>query len=365
MSIGFEIKNRDGRARRGEITTNHGKVQTPLITINFTPALVRSGLTPSDVKALGTELILVNTLHAYLGKMNEVHRDLDWTGPVLADSGGFQMISLAEKVKTNRDGVEFELDGARHFFTPESVLETQRRLGVDMMMPLDFVVSVRKKSLPLFLKSVWWTRRWFKQAAQTGTDNLYYIVQGGTSSWARWLSVRDANRWLRAGVQAVALGGISLGESKSEIYNTVKFCCNRLVEDKPRHLLGVGDPDDLVECVERGIDTFDCVSTTRLARHGMLWTRSGVIRLHQAKYAQENQVLESGCDCPTCFAGETRATLRAGLKSMDKTIVRETKLKLMKHNIRFVNRLMNEMRAAIERGGFDEFKKEFLARYVR
>ncbi|MDD5606099.1 MAG: tRNA guanosine(34) transglycosylase Tgt [Patescibacteria group bacterium] len=365
MSIGFEIKNRDGKARSGVITTGHGSMRTPLITVNFTPALLRSGLKPSDVKELGSELILVNTLHAYLSGMRDVHEDLGWEGPVLADSGGFQMISLADKMGATAEGVEFEINGEAHFFDPKKVLEIQRSIGVDMMMPLDYVVSVRTHSLALFLTSVTQTRLWFGQAALTGTENLYYIVQGGTSSVARWLSVKDANRWLRAGVEAVALGGISLGETKQEIYDTVKFCCDRLVEDRPRHLLGVGDPEDLLECVERGIDTFDCVSTTRLARHGRVWTFGGVLRLRQEQFGRDQSVLEPGCDCPTCRAGESRAALREGLRDVNEAVVRETKLKLMKHNIRFVNRLMEGIRQAIEVGELAKFKAEFLAIYKR
>lgn len=363
MSIGFEIKNKDGKARRGVITTAHGRVQTPLITVNFTPALIKSGLKPQDVKELGTELVLVNTLHEFLADTQDVHESLGWSGPVLADSGGFQMISLADKLSTTKDGVQFEIDGKKHFFTPASVLKTQRDMGIDMMMPLDFVVSVRKKSLLLFLKSVWWTKKWFRPAFESGHENLYYIVQGGTSSLARIVSLHDANKWLKRGVQAVALGGISLGETKREIYDTVKFCCDRLVENKPRHLLGVGDPIDLVECVERGIDTFDCVSTTRLARHGTLWTTQGVIRLRQERYVDDESVLEVGCDCPTCVAGDSRASLRAGFKSEDSDIKRETKLKLMKHNIRFVNRLMMEMREAIAQGNFKEYKTNFVKKF--
>lgn len=363
MAIKFEIKNRDGKARRGVIATTRGNLQTPLITVNFTPALIKSGLKPKDVKELGTELVLVNTLHEFLANTKDVHESLGWSGPVLADSGGFQMISLADKLSTTKEGVQFEIDGKKHFFTPSSVLETQRRMGVDMMMPLDFVVSVRKKSLWLFLKSVWWTKKWFVPAFKSGKENLYYIVQGGTSSLARIISLACANKWLKRGVQAVALGGISLGETKREIYDTVKFCCDRLVEDKPRHLLGVGDPIDLVECVERGIDTFDCVSTTRLARHGTLWTMQGVIRLRQERYVDDESVLEEGCDCPTCKAGDSRAKLRAGFKSEDLAVRRETKLKLMKHNIRFVNRLMMEMRDAIEQGEFVRYKMEFLNKF--
>lgn len=361
MNINFDIKAKDKKARTGIIETERGDIKTPTVTVNFTPALLRSGLKPKMLKSLGVDLVLVNTLHSVLANVTNVHEFLDWDGPVLADSGGFQMISLSDKLNISNDGVEFTFDNKKLFFTPEKVLEIQRNMGVDLMMPLDYVVSVRKKNLRSFVKSVLVTNRWFDRAYKTGHENLYYIVQGGTSSLARSLSLRNANIWLKRGVPAVALGGISLGETKDEIYKTVQFCCDRLLESKPRHLLGVGKPEDLVRCVGCGIDTFDCVVATREARHGRVWTNSGPIRLFKSEYKDDKRVIDEGCNCPTCMAGKTRAELRRGLKANSA----ETKIDLMLHNIRFTMRLMENMREAIKNGELWEFSDKFLKDFVK
>ncbi|MFH0905137.1 MAG: tRNA guanosine(34) transglycosylase Tgt [bacterium] len=355
MSIEFEILARDGKARTGIIKTAHGDIRTPAVTVNFTPALLRTGLKPSQLGELGVEVVLVNTLHAHRDGVGKVHKFLDWDGPVMADSGGFQMISLAQHLKRHRNGVEFTIDDQSYYFTPEKVLEIQRAMGVDLMMPLDYVVNVRQKNFLLFLEAARETMRWFEQAAKTGTENLYYIVQGGTSSIARAMNLRHANKWLKRGVGAVALGGISLGELKPKLYRTTKFCCDRLIENRPRHLLGVGEPEDLVECVGFGIDTFDCVVATREARHGRLWTQAGILRLTNSRYTNDPVIIDVDCDCPTCRAGLSRAELRAGLKANDPA----TKIKLMLHNVRFTTRLMQQLRQAIEQGRFTEFRARF------
>ena len=360
MAIGFEITNRDGAARTGIITTDHGKVRTPTVTVNFTPAMLRTGMTPAQVQALGVDLILVNTLHMYLAGEPDVHEFLKWEGPVVADSGGYQMISLAKKLRKMSDGVEFTIDDHVVKMTPEKVLSIQRKIGIDMMMPLDYVVDVRKHNLWTFIRAAVQTERWFRPAYETGHENLYYIVQGGTSSLARSISLWFARKWLNTkGVQAVALGGISLGESAQLIHKTTAYCCARLPENKPRHLLGVGRPIDLVKGIEAGVDTFDCVAITREARHGRLWTFAGMVRLNRNEFVEDGAVIESGCDCPTCGAGVSRSSLRAGLRSEDEAVLAKTRIDLMLHNVRFVMRLVEEARAAIAAGKI----KEFCAKY--
>ena len=351
MAIGFQITARDGHARTGVISTDHGQVQTPTVTVNFTPALLRTGITSAQVQALGVELLLVNTLHAHLADVVDVHQWLGWDGPVIADSGGYQMISLAKKLKTDSAGVTFEMDGRGIRMTPEKVLDIQRGMGIDMMMPLDFVVDVRKHSILTFLSAVLKTERWFAAAYATGKENLFYIVQGGTSSLARSISLWFARRWLDGrAVQAVALGGISLGEAPSAIHKTVEYCCRRLPENKPRHLLGVGRPNDLIQGVLSGVDTFDCVAITREARHGRLWTRRGMLRLTQSQFVGDADVIEQGCGCPTCISGLSRAELRAGLRSVDGVEKRKSQVAAMLHNIWFVQQLMAELREDIRNG---------------
>lgn len=361
--IKFEILNREGGARTGLITTQHGVVHTPTVTVNFTPAFLRTGITPAQVKGLGAELLLVNTLHAYLGKISDVHEFLKWDGPVIADSGGYQMISLAKKLRTMSDGVEFTIDEQTVTMTPEKVLEIQRSIGIDMMMPLDYVVDVRRHNIFTFVDAVLKTERWFAKAHATGHENLFYIVQGGTSSIARSLSLRFARRWLDAGVEAVALGGISLGERSAQIHETVEYCCKRLPENKPRHLLGVGRPIDLVRGVLAGVDTFDCVAITREARHGRLWTRDGQLRITRNEFERDERVIEEGCDCPACSKGVSRGVLRAGLRDDAQKL--NTQVLLMFHNIRFVQRLMGEMRGAIAEGSLAAYAQKFIERYPK
>lgn len=360
MAIDFEIKKRDGQARTGVVHTDHGSFTTPTVTVNFTPALLRTGLTPAEVQELGVELLLVNTLHSYLAETKDIHAQLNWDGPVIADSGGYQMISLSDRLAINANGVEFQMDGRKVEMTPEKVLKIQREIGIDMMMPLDFVVDVRRHDIFGFIKSVLKTEQWFRRAYATGHENLYYIVQGGTSSLARSLSLKYAKRWFKKGVKFMALGGISLGESPDKIHTTVAYCCKRLPEMAPRHLLGVGRPIDLVKGVMSGIDTFDCVAITREARHGRLWTREGMLRLTRKQFIDDFRVIEEGCDCPTCLGGMTRASLRAGMRSSDGVVVKKTEIALMKHNIRYVMRLIEEMRVAIENGTLSEFGREWI-----
>lgn len=357
--IDFKITARDGRARAGVITTDHGQVHTPAVTVNFTPALLRTGITPEQVRSLGVELLLVNTLHEHLAQTKDIHEKLGWQGPVIADSGGYQMISLAKKLKTDAQGVTFEMDGHDIRMTPEKVLDIQRKMGVDMMMPLDFVVDVRKHNVITFLVSVLKTERWFRQAFVTGKENLFYIVQGGTSSLARSVSLGFARRWLnKAGVQAVALGGISLGEAPEAIHRTVDYCCARLPENKPRHLLGVGRPIDLVKGVRSGVDTFDCVAITREARHGRIWTRKGLLRLNRSEFVNDDRVLDEGCGCPTCTSGVTRAQLRRSLRSEEGKDKQKAQVEMMIHNIWYVQNLMREMRNAVAGGKMNNFSLE-------
>ncbi len=351
MAIGFKITARDGRARTGVIVTDHGEVRTPTVTVNFTPALFRTGITPAQVQALGVDLVLVNTLHEHLAQTEDIHRKLGWEGPVIADSGGYQMISLASKLTIRPEGVEFNFDNQDIWMTPQKVLDIQRGMGVDMMMPLDYVVDVRRHNVWQFVMAVLRTEKWFVPAYASGHENLYYIVQGGTSSLARSVSLWFARRWLdKRGVQAVALGGISLGESPDKIHKAVDFCCRRLPANKPRHLLGVGRPVDLVKGIVAGVDTFDCVAITREARHGRIWTRQGMLRLQRQEWAADPRILEEGCDCPACRAGVSRQDLRAGLRSTDEVVRKEVIQQLMMHNVRFVMRLVEEGREAIKSG---------------
>lgn len=365
MGIKFNILAKDGHARTGTIVTEHGELHTPTITVNFTPALVRSGLPAAQLKELGVEMILVNTLHTMMeNRMQppDIHEQLNWDGPIFADSGGFQMVSLAKKMHVEPDGIKFIWDNQEYKITPLEVVEWQKQMGVDIIMPLDRVWHLRQKNPLAYFWSVLTTEKWFKLSNNI-SDNTWYIVQGGLNKFARTLSLKYANKHLAKGTAGVAIGGLAFGESRAKMYHMINFCNTKLPENKPRHLLGVGDPIDLLESIERGIDTFDCVSHTREARHGRLLTAQGYLRLKRSEYTHDNSVIEEGCDCPTCRAGISRAQLRAGMKSPDPGLRQQTLINLMLHNIRFLIRLMEQSRVAIRQGRFGGFKREFISKF--
>ncbi|HCR42329.1 TPA: hypothetical protein DIV45_03165 [Patescibacteria group bacterium] len=362
MGIKFDILAKDGQARAGVLQTDHGEVHTPTMTVNFTLALLRSGLSPNQLQALGVEMILVNTLHTMMESRQQapdIHQQLGWSGPIFADSGGFQMVSLAKKMRVEKDGIKFTWDEQEYKITSAEVVGWQKKMGVDIIMPLDRVWHLRVKNPLAYFLSVLTTEKWFNES--TGiSPNIFYILQGGLSKWARILSLKFANQHLAAGIAGVAIGGLAFGEARPKMYRMIEFCTQRLPENKPRHLLGVGQPVDLLESIERGIDTFDCVSYTREARHGRLLTKHGYLRLKRSEYTNDTSMIEEGCDCPTCKAGISRAELRAGMKSLDPDIRQRTLINLMLHNIRFTLHLMEYAREAIQAGKFQEFKQEFL-----
>ena len=365
MGIKFNILAKDGQARAGVLQTDHGEVHTPTITVNFTPALLRSGLSANLLKDLGVELILVNTLHTMMEhnmQAPDIHQELGWQGPIFADSGGFQMVSLAKKMRVEKDGIKFSWDDAEYKITPAQVVAWQQQMGVDIIMPLDRVWHLRVKNPLAYIQSVLTTEKWFR-TSQGISENTYYILQGGLNKLARALSLKYANQHANDGVAGIAIGGLAFGEPRPYMYRMIDFCNQKLPENKPRHLLGVGEPVDLLESIARGIDTFDCVSHTREARHGRLLTTHGYLRLRRSEYTNDASVIENGCDCPTCRTRISRAELRAGMKSLDPAIRQQTLTNLMLHNIRFLMRLMEESRGAIQEGRFQEFKQEFLSNF--
>lgn len=360
MSIQFEITARDGKARTGILHTSRGDIHTPTVTTNFTPALIRSGLKPTDIKPLGVEVVLVNTFHLYRENVKDVHEYLNWDGPVVADSGGFQMVSLAKHSVVHSRGVDFHWDGEVFEMTPEKVVQWQKDANVDIILPLDRTTHTLNKNPLNFWQSVFGTERWFRKSHNICSEKTYYIVQGGLNYLARRLSLAYANKWLRKS-PGVAIGGLAWGEARPDMYRMVEFCTDRLPDSKPRHLLGVGTPIDLLECIARGIDTFDCVASTREARHKRLWTFAGVFELKWEKHKHDDSVIEAGCDCPTCSKGVTKSELIKGFQNPSTRQMAQQKCML--HNIRFLMRLMEQSREGIQQSRFLEFKKEFLSQY--
>ncbi len=362
----FEIEAEEGgtAARTGTFHTPHGRVQTPVFAPVGTQATVKA-MRPSDLEALGATLILSNTYHLYLRPGDELVRDLgglhsfmQWNGPILTDSGGFQVFSLSDTRKIDDDGVTFQShhDGSYHRFTPEKSIAIQENLGADVIMMFDecpppddydYVKQSLKRTHP-------WAERCV--AAKTrGDQALFGIVQGGIFPDLREESARFL---LEMNLPGYAIGGLAVGESKADMYATLDVVEPILPREKPRYLMGVGAPEDLVNGVLRGVDIFDCVLPTRLARHGSAFVKGGRLNMRNAKFERDGAPLDKTCSCPTCTTF-TRAYLRHLVKANE--ILGH--ILLTTHNIHFLLTLMDDMRKAIRKGQLSEFASEFLSHY--
>jgi queuine tRNA-ribosyltransferase len=365
--IRFEVTATDGAARRGRLTTPHGVVDTPVFMPVGTQATVK-GLTPEDLEGAGAQVVLGNTYHLLLRPGPDVVRDLGglhrfmgWGRTILTDSGGFQVFSLAKVRKITDDGVEFRapLDGATRFLSPESVVEIQRALGSDITMPLDECLAypatreATERSLALTLR--WAERCRAAHAAGGGGQALFGIVQGG--AWED-LRLEAVERTVALGFDGYAIGGMAVGEPKPAMRELTARVAAALPADRPRYLMGVGKPDDLVEMVARGVDMFDCVLPTRNARNGQAFTAAGPVTIKQARFIRDADPLDPACDCYTC-----RTFSRAYLRHL---FVAEELLAyrlLTLHNVRFYLGLMAAIRAAIAAGTFDAFRARFFSNY--
>jgi queuine tRNA-ribosyltransferase len=360
----LEAKDVSSAARAAAFTTPHGTLLTPVFAPVGTQATVKT-LTPRDLRALGASLVLSNTYHLYLRPGTERIRDfgglhawMGWERPMLTDSGGFQVFSLAQMRKLDPDGVTFRshIDGSLHRFTPESVIESEENLGADIIMCLDECPEPldRKYNEEALVRTHAWAAR-CKAAHKRADQALFGIVQGGVFQDLRIESARTLSALDFPGY---AIGGLSVGETKEDMYATLDVCVPELPAEKPRYLMGVGAPEDVVEGVARGIDIFDCVLPTRTARNGGLLTPQGRLNLHNAKYAADPLPVEAGCDCYTC-QNFSRAYLRHLFKAEEILGLHLATL----HNIRFMMRLMVQIRSAILDGAFADFRQRFLAGY--
>ena len=361
----FRLLHTDGAARHGEITTPHGTIQTPVFMPVGTAASVKS-LTTEQLKALGPEIILNNTYHLMLRpgvdlieKLGGVHRFMGWDGAVLTDSGGFQLFSLAAIRKIREEGVEFRshIDGSAHFLSPETSVGIQTRLGVDIAMAFDEcpAYGISKGEVE---KSMQLTHRWARRslAART-TSALFGIVQGGVHADLRKISAEEISSM---DFDGIAIGGVSVGEPKEEMFEVVNFTAPLLPADRPRYLMGVGTPEDLMNGVAAGIDMFDCVMPTRNARNGTLFTSRGKLSIRNARFAADERPLDSDCSCITCTT-VSRAYLRHLFindeiaASVYNTI----------HNVSFYLDLMRAIRQAIASSSFVAFREAFLSRLTQ
>jgi queuine tRNA-ribosyltransferase len=366
MRFGFTLHRTDAssQARLGRIETPHGTIDTPAFAPVGTQATVKT-LDPRDLHELGAELILGNTYHLYLrpgadvvAEMGGLHRFMGWKGPILTDSGGFQVFSLADRRKVSDEGVAFRshIDGSQHLFTPEMVVRVQEQLGADMIMCLDECAEPldRAYNERALARTHAWAQRC--KAAQTRTDQaLFGIVQGGI-----FPDLRRQSAEFLAGLafRGYARGGLSVGETKEQMHTMLDITLPDLPAGKPRYLMGVGAPEDLLEGVARGVDLFDCVLPTRLARNAALFTRRGRLNVRNARFERDAAPIEEGCQCYTCQRF-SRAYLRHLFKAGEMLGYRLATI----HNVHFVLQLMREMREAIADDRFTAFKDRFLTGY--
>jgi queuine tRNA-ribosyltransferase len=376
----FEVTHRSGRARRGRMTTAHGVVETPAFMPVGTQGAVKA-VTARDLVDLGAQIILGNTYHLFLrpgdgpiARLGGLHRFIGWSRPMLTDSGGYQVFSLAGIRRLNEEGVRFRshLDGAEHLLTPERAVEIQAQLGSDVAMVLDECAAAPAPA-DSARESMERTHRWavrgrsrFQAIRGGDVDGLlvtnpgqaqFGIVQGGVDLNLRGESVQ---RTLEVGFEAYAIGGLSVGEPVETMYDVVAHTAPLLPDDRPRYLMGTGMPDDLVECVARGIDLFDCVLPTRNARNGQLLTREGRLNIKHARFAEDPRPPDPQCCCYTC-QGFSRAYLRHLFLANEITAATLNTL----HNLHFYLDTMRRVRDAIMFGTFEMFRQEFHRTFSR
>ena len=363
--LDFEILNSDGRARTGSLLTAHGAIDTPAFMPVGTAATVKA-MTPDAVAETGAQCILANTYHLMLrpgperiARLGGLHKFMNWPGPILTDSGGFQVWSLAELREMDEDGVEFKshLDGTLHRLSPERAMEIQRLLGADITMVLDECTSL-DASKDEVAKSMRLSMRWAERCKAAYEERpghgLFGIVQGGVYGDLR---AESAETLVGLGLDGYALGGLSVGEGQEEMFRVLDATVPLLPPALPRYLMGVGKPADLVGAVARGMDMFDCVLPTRSGRNGQAFTWDGPMNLRNARFAEDTDPLDGKCACPTC-ATYSRAYLHHLIRAGEYL----GSMLLSWHNIAYFENLTARMRAAIAAGEFEAFRAQFHAR---
>lgn len=368
----FSIDKTDGNARAGTLTTAHSTIQTPVFMPVGTVGAVKSLDAIDMMEILNAKIILGNTYHLYLRPTSKVVKEFGglhgfskFNRSFLTDSGGFQAFSLSKISKPDEHGIHFKshIDGSSHYFTPKSVLDTQYDLNSDIMMILDDLIALPAEPKRVEL-SIRRTINWAKEAIdyhranqQKGiglTQNIFGIIQGGTDYEARKFC---AEALCEMEFDGLAIGGLSVGESNEEMYDTVEGVIPYIDANRPRYLMGVGTPEDLVENVERGVDMFDCVMPTRNARNGTLFTSFGKINIKSAKFIKDNAPIDHECSCYTC-RNYSRGYLNHLYKARELTFFRLASL----HNLHYYLNLMKQIREAIMQGKFTEFKRNFYAK---
>lgn len=360
----FELAGTDAGARRGRLVFDRGVVETPAFMPVGTYGSVKAML-PRDIGDIGAHIILGNTFHLMLRPgtdiirlLGDLHDFMHWQGPILTDSGGFQVFSLGKMRKISEEGVKFQspVDGSPVFLTPEISMQVQKDLGSDIVMIFDECTpypATEQQARDSMALSLRWARR-SKDAHQGNPSALFGIVQGGMYENLRLESLAGLTD---IGFDGYAIGGLSVGEPKEEMLNVLNYLQPHMPKDRPRYLMGVGKPEDIVEAVRRGVDMFDCVMPTRNARNGHLFTADGVVKIRNAAHKTDTGPLEPGCDCYTC-----QNFSRAYLHHLDRCKeILGCQLNTI-HNLRYYQRLMHGLRTAIETGTFERFVTEFYQR---
>jgi tRNA-guanine transglycosylase len=368
--IKYTLEVKDGNARAGVIETPHGKIETPVFMPVGTQATVKA-MTKEELEEINSQIILGNTYHLYLNPGDDLvddfgglHKFMRWDRPILTDSGGFQVFSLGSLRRIKEEGVHFRshLDGSKHFLSPEKSISIQNNLGSDIMMVLDECppgMSSREYLIPSIERTTRWAKRCIDANKNKDRQGLFAIVQGGIYEDLRDKSFEELSRY-DEDFAGYALGGLAVGEPREDMYRILEYITPKLPENKPRYLMGVGEPLDMLEAVESGIDMMDCVQPTRIGRHGTVFTKYGRLVIKNKVYELDDRPLDEGCDCYAC-RNYTRGYIRHLFKAKE---ILGQRLATY-HNLHFLIKLMNDSREAIKEGRFKEFKDEFIKNYAQ
>jgi tRNA-guanine transglycosylase len=368
--IKYTLEVKDGNARAGVIETPHGKIETPVFMPVGTQATVKA-MTKEELEEINSQIILGNTYHLYLNPGDDLvddfgglHKFMRWDRPILTDSGGFQVFSLGSLRRIKEEGVHFRshLDGSKHFLSPEKSISIQNNLGSDIMMVLDECppgMSSREYLIPSIERTTRWAKRCIDANKNKDRQGLFAIVQGGIYEDLRDKSFEELSRY-DEDFAGYALGGLAVGEPREDMYRILEYITPKLPENKPRYLMGVGEPLDMLEAVESGIDMMDCVQPTRIGRHGTVFTKYGRLVIKNKVYELDDRPLDEGCDCYAC-RNYTRGYIRHLFKAKE---ILGQRLATY-HNLHFLIKLMNDSREAIKEGRFKEFKDEFIKNYTQ
>ena len=367
----YKLKKQEGNARRGELETPHGTVQTPVFMNVGTAAAIKGALSAADLKTIGCQVELSNTYHLHLRPGDELVRDMGglhkfmtWDGPILTDSGGFQIFSLASLRKISEEGVKFNshIDGRHIFMGPEESMRIQANLGSDIAMAFDECIKIPSPR-EYVEKSCDRTYRWLvrckaalseynsREDAVNPGQMLFGINQGATFADVR---IEHMKKIAELDLPGYAIGGLAVGETHQEMYDTIQAVEEYMPKDKPRYLMGVGTPGNIIEGVARGVDFFDCVMPARNGRHGHLFTWNGIINIKNEKYLRDEQPIDSECDCPVCKR-YSRAYVRHLFKANEMLAMRFAVM----HNLYFYNKLMEKIRMSLYNDNFEQFRSKY------